>query len=168
MASQKSDQSTHGDRQSATSSQQSERRQDMSQNGQRQSNQAERSPQRDRDSYDEKGLAMSRMTGHKTEQVPSAEESLLVDDGTKADRGPDDCITDEFKDQLTRRGEIDSSDVVVKVHDGEVTLTGTVKSDEAKREVEDIAKGVSGVRQVTNQIRVRSKDQFPDNPEPTE
>jgi hypothetical protein len=45
----------------------------------------------------------------------------------------------------------------VKVQNGEVTLTGTVDSREAKRMVEDFVDQVSGVKEVHNQLRVKEQ-----------
>jgi hypothetical protein len=39
----------------------------------------------------------------------------------------------------------------------QVTLAGTVDDRQTKREAESIAEGVSGVKDVSNQIRVRSE-----------
>lgn len=142
MATQNQDRDTESDRQSATGG---------------------RAPRKD--SYDEEGLAMSRMTGHKSEQIPSAAEGESCCNG---DQTSDDRITASIKEQFTRHGEVDLSDVETQVHDGIVTLAGTVTSDESKRQVEDIVKAASNGCEVINQLRVRSKDQFPDNPAPRE
>ena len=44
----------------------------------------------------------------------------------------------------------------VRVSDGEVTLAGHVNSRGEKRRVEDVAEGVSGVKNVQNNLRVGS------------
>ena len=43
----------------------------------------------------------------------------------------------------------------MQVSGGEVTLTGTVDSRDARRRAEDIAEAVSGVSYVMNNLRVR-------------
>ncbi|XXF75250.1 BON domain-containing protein [Myxococcaceae bacterium GXIMD 01537] len=49
---------------------------------------------------------------------------------------------------------LDASDVEVKVENGEVTLTGTVRYRIEKRAIEDVAHGVPGVRDVHNRLRL--------------
>lgn len=43
--------------------------------------------------------------------------------------------------------------------DGEVTLTGTVDSREARRHAEDLIDRMSGVKHVQNNLRVQETDQ---------
>jgi osmotically-inducible protein OsmY len=49
---------------------------------------------------------------------------------------------------------VDASDMEVAVKDGEVTLLGNARAREEKRRVEDIIDGISGVREIHNQLRV--------------
>jgi len=49
---------------------------------------------------------------------------------------------------------LDASEIVVEVINGEVTLSGSVMSRDQKRRAEDVAERTSGVRDVTNQLRV--------------
>ena len=56
---------------------------------------------------------------------------------------------------MTDHVRLDASDIEVVVANGEVTLQGTVASRFARRLAEDIADGVTGVRDVANQLRVR-------------
>ena len=51
-------------------------------------------------------------------------------------------------------GRIQLKDSYVQVKDGEVTLSGTVDDRDQKRRAEDVAESVSGVNDVTNNIRV--------------
>ena len=82
--------------------------------------------------------------------------------GPYAGRGPrgyqrsDDRIREEINERLTAHGLIDATDVECQVVNGEVTLTGFVDSRGAKRAAEDLAEDVYGVRDVHNQLRVRS------------
>ncbi len=69
----------------------------------------------------------------------------------------DDRIKDDINDRLTWNGRIDATDVNVDVNDGLVTLTGSVDSRRDKRLAEDIADGVPGVWDVSNQLRVRNR-----------
>jgi osmotically-inducible protein OsmY len=52
----------------------------------------------------------------------------------------------------------DASDVEVNVTDGEVTLTGHVRTRVDKWGIEDVAEGVLGVHDVHNQIRIMRSD----------
>ena len=82
--------------------------------------------------------------------------------GPHAGRGPrgyqrsDERIREELNDRLTAHGHIDATDIECRVVNGEVTLTGFVDSRAAKRAAEDIADDLYGVREVHNQLRVRS------------
>ncbi len=84
-----------------------------------------------------------------------------------AGRGPrkyqrsDERIEEDVNEQLTRHPEIDATDIDVQVHDGEVTLTGTVSDRWMKRLAEDVAESVSGVRDIHNQLRVAQPGQIP-------
>jgi hypothetical protein len=75
-------------------------------------------------------------------------------------RGPrdyqrsDDRIREEICDRMTDDEVLDASDVTVDVKQGEVLLGGSVTSREQKRRAEDVAERVSGVRDVTNQLRI--------------
>jgi hypothetical protein len=86
-----------------------------------------------------------------------------------AGRGPrdyrrsDDRIREDISDRLTDDDRIDASDISVQVQNCEVTLTGTVNDREQKRCAEDLAERVSGVKEVTNNIRV-SRAQTGDRP----
>jgi hypothetical protein len=79
-------------------------------------------------------------------------------------RGPrgysrsDDRIREDVNDRLTDDPWVDASDIDVQVRQGIVTLSGRVDSREAKRRAEDIAESCSGVRDVTNQIRVEKSE----------
>ena len=77
-----------------------------------------------------------------------------------AGRGPknyqrsDDRIQEEICDCMTDDPMLDASDIEVQVSSGVVILTGTVSSRDQKRRAEDVAERVSGVKDVTNQLRV--------------
>jgi hypothetical protein len=83
--------------------------------------------------------------------------------GRHTGRGPrnyhrsDDRIREDISERLTQHPEIDASDIDVEVHNGEVTLKGTVDERHAKRSAEDLAEQVSGVKQVHNQLRVEQR-----------
>ena len=80
--------------------------------------------------------------------------------GMYAGRGPrgyrrsDERIREDINDHLTDDWYIDASDVEVTVNSGMVTLTGRVDSRDDKHRAEDLAESVSGVTDVSNQLRV--------------
>jgi osmotically-inducible protein OsmY len=76
--------------------------------------------------------------------------------GPKGYQRSDERIREDVSDRLTAHGRIDASDVEVRVQGTEVTLIGFVDSREAKRAAEDLAEDVPGVREVHNQLRIRS------------
>ena len=76
--------------------------------------------------------------------------------GPKGYQRSDERLREEVSDRLMADDRIDASDIEVEVHDGEVTLTGTVDGRMAKRRAEDCAEEVMGVRDVMNQLRVQA------------
>ena len=73
---------------------------------------------------------------------------------TKSYKRSNDPIKDAINHRINDDSHIDASDIDVKVTTGEVVLSGTIDSKEAKRRAEDIAEAVSGVTNVENHIRV--------------
>ncbi|HEY6401489.1 MAG TPA: BON domain-containing protein [Blastocatellia bacterium] len=90
--------------------------------------------------------------------------------GTYAGRGPrgyqrsDERIREDINDRLTDDAYVDATDIEVSVNNSLVTLTGRVDSREEKRRAEDIADSVSGVTDVSNQLRVAQS--MPITPDP--
>ena len=80
--------------------------------------------------------------------------------GSYAGRGPkdyqrsDDRVREEVCDCMTDDPMLDASEITVVVVKGEVILSGTVTSRDQKRRAEDVADRISGVKDVTNQLRV--------------
>jgi hypothetical protein len=74
--------------------------------------------------------------------------------GPKGYRRSDDRIREDVSEELTRHPGVDASEIEVRVENGEVTLTGTVESRQAKRMAEDCVEQCSGVKEVHNQLRV--------------
>lgn len=76
-------------------------------------------------------------------------------------RGPmnytrsDQRIYEDVCDALADDSNIDASQVEVKVEKGEVTLTGTVDQRDTRRRIEDVVERVSGVKDVSNQIKIQ-------------
>ena len=79
--------------------------------------------------------------------------------GPRGYRRSDARIEEDVNERLTRNGMIDASDIDVRVQNGEVTLSGTVDSRRSKRLAEDIIDSISGVQDITNQLRVRHDEQ---------
>ena len=73
--------------------------------------------------------------------------------GPRNYRRSDERIRDDVNDRLTEDSWLDAQGIEVTVANGEVTLTGTVRSREDKRRAEVLAEGVSGVDNVQNNLR---------------
>jgi hypothetical protein len=82
------------------------------------------------------------------------------DPGYRRGEGPrnyqraDDRIHDDVCTRLAHEHGLDVSEVTVHVHDGVVTMEGTVNDRRSKYEIEDVAESVFGVRDVLNHIHV--------------
>jgi hypothetical protein len=74
--------------------------------------------------------------------------------GPKGYKRSDDRIREDLCEHLMDISEIDVSDVSIDVHDGHVTLEGTVPQRGMKYDIEDIAATTLGVTDVENNIRV--------------
>lgn len=86
--------------------------------------------------------------------------------GPRSYRRSDERIFEDVCERLTQHGQIDASDVEVQVEDGEVTLTGEVGSRWEKRAIEDTIDSITGVKDIHNRLKLRSKqraDQFGGN-----
>ena len=77
-----------------------------------------------------------------------------------AGRGPkdyqrsDERIREEICDRMTDDDSLDATELTIQVKQGEVSLAGSVASRDQKRRAEDLAESISGVREVTNNIRI--------------
>jgi hypothetical protein len=89
-----------------------------------------------------------RMMGAEQRRYPS---------GPKGYKRSDERIREDICDALGREHDIDSSDVEVKVQNGEVTISGTVPHRHMKLQIEQLADRMSGVNDVNNQIRVKQQ-----------
>jgi hypothetical protein len=85
--------------------------------------------------------------------------------GPHSGRGPqgwqrsDDRIREDVNEALSQHGWLDATNVNVDVHNGMVTLTGTVENRYAKRMAEDALENISGVSDVQNNLRVQMGDE---------
>ena len=74
--------------------------------------------------------------------------------GPKGYRRSDERIREDVSDRLTDDSWLDAQGVEVTVKDGNVTLSGTVRSREDKKRAEALAEGVTGVDNVQNNLRI--------------
>jgi osmotically-inducible protein OsmY len=74
--------------------------------------------------------------------------------GPKGYQRSDARIYEDVCDRLAEAPDVDASDIEVQTTNGEVTLSGSVREREEKRRAEDLIEGVSGVRDVRNNLRV--------------
>jgi osmotically-inducible protein OsmY len=85
---------------------------------------------------------------------------MRTDDGPHRGKGPrgytrsDERIKDHVCEALTDHSHIDASGIDVEVKNGEVTLSGMVPDRRTKRMAEDLVESVSGVKDITNQLKV--------------
>jgi hypothetical protein len=74
--------------------------------------------------------------------------------GPKGYTRPDARIREDVCDRLSWNDEVDATEIIVRVQNGEVTLEGRVETRHMKRLAEDIAENVFGVVDVHNTLRV--------------
>jgi len=86
--------------------------------------------------------------------------------GPKGFKRSDDRICEEVSEALFHDHAVDASEIEVAVHDGEVTLSGTVTERRMKRLAEDCVEKILGVSDVKNEIRVHTSS-FADRSEKT-
>jgi len=107
------------------------------------------------------GSSRSQDEGDFGEQLRHAGRSF-VGKVKRAFRGPkgykrsDDRIREDVSDRLAQQDEIDPSEIEVRVENGDVTLTGSVRTRHEKFRAEEIADDISGVNEVHNQLRIGS------------
>jgi osmotically-inducible protein OsmY len=79
--------------------------------------------------------------------------------GDQAENEADRTITQNIRKAIEADDSLstDAKNVKVITSDGKVTLRGPVKSDKEKADIAAKAKGVSGVKNVDNQIEIASK-----------
>ncbi len=64
-------------------------------------------------------------------------------------------LHEDICEALLAREDLDTSDVTVTVHEGQVTLDGSVPERSMRYLIEDVAAGHPAVHDVDNRIRVR-------------
>jgi hypothetical protein len=80
--------------------------------------------------------------------------------GPKGYRRSDERIHEDICDRLTDDWRIDASEMEIAVQNGEVMLSGMVRSREDKRRAEDMVENIPGVRDVHNNLRVGRVDEM--------
>lgn len=80
--------------------------------------------------------------------------------GPKGYQRSDERISEEVHQRLTDDPWLDATEVNCSVSSGEVTLSGTVESREAKHRAERIVEDLSGVKHVQNNLRIQSGNYF--------
>lgn len=79
--------------------------------------------------------------------------------GPQGYKRSDERISDDAHERLTDDAWLDASEISVSVSGGEVTLSGTVETREAKHRAERLVETISGVHHVQNNLRL-SKGNF--------
>jgi hyperosmotically inducible protein len=75
----------------------------------------------------------------------------------------DSAIEKNFKASIKAHRNLDKQSIDYKVKNGTLVLTGSVKTDEQKREAETLARHVPNVQQVVNEIQVDPRKHSPAN-----
>ncbi len=108
---------------------------------------------------DEEGRGLMTRMSEGVRRMFGRERGPHWGEGPKGYRRSDQRIREDVCDRIAEDGWADASDVEIDVHEGEVTLSGTVHDRRDKRRIEDIADDVPGVRDIHNRIRVRRAEQ---------
>lgn len=77
--------------------------------------------------------------------------------GPRGYRRSDARIEEDVYERLTHHGMLDATDIEVRVEEGVVVLSGAVESRQAKRIAEDILESISGLTDISNQLRVQGQ-----------
>jgi hyperosmotically inducible protein len=83
---------------------------------------------------------------------------VLASVGLSKDAITDDMIYDKVRIKLAEDQVVKGGAIQVDVKNGVVTLAGAVEQDKQKDRAAKLAKGVKGVKDVVNNITLRSKD----------
>jgi osmotically-inducible protein OsmY len=108
----------------------------------------------DRAHYEAPSWSRRERGGYWREYDRAVARSPYYGRGPKDYQRPDGRVREEICDAMTDDPLLDASEITVAVVQGEVTLTGSVTTRDQKRRAEDVAERISGVRDVTNQLRV--------------
>lgn len=108
----------------------------------------------DRSSYSQRSATMRGYGGAETRTGPN-----YIGRGPRGYQRGDERIREELCDRLTDDPRIDASDVEVQVKGGEISLAGSVRSRDEKRFTEELAERITGVRDVSNHLKVKAADE---------
>jgi len=86
----------------------------------------------------------------------STTRSIRQRRGPKGYQRSDERIREEIIDRLIQHTDLDLAQMEVTVDKGEVTLSGTVEDRQTKHRMEDLVDSVWGVKEIHNNLRVRS------------
>ncbi len=112
------------------------------------------------DAQGSQGLPTGEMQNRYTEAANYGTGNWNVP-GPHQGRGPrnyqrsNERIREDINDRLTQHGQLDATNIDVRVENGEVWLTGTVDGRRAKRLAEDVADSVTGVKDVHNELKIQ-------------
>lgn len=94
------------------------------------------------------GMLISESSSYSTAYGP------YTGKGPKNYKRSDEKIVEEVNQALERNGDVDASEIEVTCTNGEVRLTGKVENRRAKREAEECAERIYGVKDVMNELKV--------------
>lgn len=97
-----------------------------------------------------------------TQSGQTGSVNVMVQGNSQSDR----TLAQQVSQELRANGSLSSalSQVSISVDDGRITLHGSVKSEEQKRQIESAIQRVTGVSSVDNQLQVGSDQSSPMNP----
>ncbi len=107
----------------------------------------------------------SQQSGRRGSQSQYSGESDYGYQGRYSGRGPqgyqrsDERIQEDVNEALMWHGDVDASNITVRVSGGEVTLEGTVEDRWQKRAAEYAIENLRGVKDVHNQLRVQQSSE---------
>jgi hypothetical protein len=93
--------------------------------------------------------------GYSEGQFGSRTRGRFTGRGPKNYTRSDDRIREDVSDRLEQHGEIDATEIEVRVETAEVILEGTVPDRRTKRLAEDVVEDTPGVKQVHNRLRIQ-------------
>ena len=94
-----------------------------------------------------------------TEGVVRVQNDIRIGDRTAGESIDDGLITTKIKGKLVIDPDVNPFNIDVDVQQGVVTLTGRVKTEEARAAAERHARETDGVREVRNQIQVGDQNE---------
>jgi len=91
-----------------------------------------------------------------TSGVRSVRNEITVGETTAEQRVDDAALATEIKGRITADPDLNPFNIDVDVNQGVVSLSGTVTSEASRSKAAEIARGVSGVVRVENQLKVEA------------